>query len=296
LKAVSISWAIAPLVQHPDFEARVLAGFARACDLITLQGDLLALVHPSVGNGPLNIVLDTPLAFEQWPKGTVVLGDGCALAVEPHGMGAGLQIELRNSRLWNPKPDWETLRTGLLLRRNLDYLHTYLQSIAPENSLAQLLNDSNEQGRSGWQAVAVVGIAGLEDACRKGELDAVHKSATLLCGLGPGLTPSGDDWLAGWLVGMRLNVEAASLLAIGEAILTAAQDRTNTISLAFLQCAAQGQVAESWHHLLSALAWGNEHEVKQAAARALAFGATSGADMMTGFLQAARQAGMLACR
>jgi hypothetical protein len=296
LKAVSISRAIGSLVLRSVFEARVLASFARACDLVTAEGDLLALVHPSVGNGPLNIVLDSPLAFEQWPKGTVVIGDGCSLAVEPHAMQGGLRIELLDSSLWNPEPDWETLRTSLLLQRNLDHLLVYLRSNAPKHSLAQMLDGSNAKNPESWKAVAMMGVAGLVSACRKGELAAVQSSAAMLCGLGPGLTPSGDDWLAGWLVGMCLSSRAADRKAVGQVILSAAQERTNTISLAFLQSAALGHVAESWHQLLSALAWGNVREVKRAAARAMAYGATSGADMMAGFLQGVRQVDTLAFR
>ena len=36
----------------------MLANYHRACNLVTTEGEIIALVGPSVGNGPLNIVIE----------------------------------------------------------------------------------------------------------------------------------------------------------------------------------------------------------------------------------------------
>ena len=95
--------------------------------------------------------------------------------------------------------------------------------------------------------MAMTAIAGVTQAYAGGDLAAVCEHTAKLCGLGLGLTPSGDDWLAGWLVGMRLRPSARDWQATGQAILAVAQQHTNLISLAFLQCAARGQTTVSWH-------------------------------------------------
>ena len=133
---------------------------------------------------------------------------------------------------------------------------------------------------------AAAAIAGLLGAHAGGDMRGVQGHAAALCGLGPGLTPAGDDWLAGWLVGLRLVSPGSDLHGAGEAVLEAAEGRTTMLSLAFLRCAARGEVAEPWHALLAALAAGTATNVETAAARVLCFGATSGADMLTGFLDA----------
>ena len=87
-----------------------------------------------------------------------------------------------------------------------------------------------------------------------------------LAGLGPGLTPAGDDALAGILL----------VAADGEAaIAAAARARTNDIARAFLHWAARGQSIEPVHRLL---AGGGP----AALADLLRFGHSSGADLAFG--------------
>ena len=52
------------------------------------------------------------------------------------------------------------------------------------------------------------------------------------------------------------------------------------------QAAADGAVAETWHALLSALPDGDPALTRAAAAEIMRHGATSGADMLAGFLAA----------
>ena len=92
----------------------------------------------------------------------------------------------------------------------------------------------------------------------------------ILGGLGPGLTPSGDDALAGVLLAARLSRPEAEdhLVALAKTV------ATHEISRAFLIWAARGQSIEPVHRLLAGDA---------AAARDLAaFGHTSGADLALG--------------
>jgi hypothetical protein len=93
-----------------------------------------------------------------------------------------------------------------------------------------------------------------------------------LAGLGPGLTPAGDDTLAGLLLVLGAVDRAAAMAAADRA-------RTNDIARAFLAWAARGQSIEPVHRLLAAGAAG-------AAAGALAdllrFGHSSGADLAFG--------------
>ncbi|MDQ1426756.1 MAG: hypothetical protein QOK39_232, partial [Acidimicrobiaceae bacterium] len=89
-------------------------------------------------------------------------------------------------------------------------------------------------------------------------------------GLGPGLTPSGDDTLAGILLAARLRRPEAEdhLVALAKTV------ATHEISRAFLLWAARGQSIEPVHRLLAGDA---------TAARDLAaFGHTSGADLALG--------------
>jgi hypothetical protein len=88
----------------------------------------------------------------------------------------------------------------------------------------------------------------------------LHASRSLL-GKGPGLTPEGDDYLAGALAAMRLLGEAlgreqiVSLIAgISVPLARLTEARTTTFSAALIQSALRGQVAEPAGALLRALA------------------------------------------
>lgn len=102
-----------------------------------------------------------------------------------------------------------------------------------------------------------------------------------LVGLGPGLTPAGDDVLIG-----RLLAHHAGWLQLAsndiDDVLTAARSRTTRISQAFLAAAAAGECGKPWHDL-----WARSGRSRSEAIRViLGAGHTSGAATLWGFLTA----------
>ena len=78
-----------------------------------------------------------------------------------------------------------------------------------------------------------------------------------LLGLGPGLTPSGDDFLGGMLIALA-TLPAPSLRAqLLELIENHAQQRTNAISIAHLRAAGAGAGHEALHDTLNSLLGGD---------------------------------------
>jgi hypothetical protein len=114
------------------------------------------------------------------------------------------------------------------------------------------------------------------------EVDRVDIEIGLL-GRGPGLTPWGDDVLAGYLAGA-----AAYALEIGELraeIASAAPARTTTLSSALLQHAAAGETIPQIDGLLDAL--DGRRPLATALAELRAVGHTSGAGLAAGVVAAA---------
>jgi hypothetical protein len=64
----------------------------------------------------------------------------------------------------------------------------------------------------------------------------------------------------------------------------AAAPRTTSLSRAFLRAAADRMADERWHTLLGALKSADPQSVEQAFHAVVAYGATSGLDMLAGFL------------
>ncbi len=114
------------------------------------------------------------------------------------------------------------------------------------------------------------------------EIEAAHAAGGLatvvdrLGGRGPGLTPSGDDVLAGMVLVLALaGASREELRGVERA-------RTHPISLAFLRWAARGQAVEPVHRLLAAVVDGDRTSVRRHQAAVAALGHTSGADLLLG--------------
>jgi hypothetical protein len=125
------------------------------------------------------------------------------------------------------------------------------------------------------------GTATLDVALRTGE--GLARAVDALLGLGPGLTPAGDDVLAGVLV------TAAHLGHPCPALVTEVRDRaqrTTVLSADLLGHAGDGRASAPVLGLLDALV--GARPVAPALSGLLAVGSTSGHDTATGVLVAAR--------
>jgi hypothetical protein len=106
-------------------------------------------------------------------------------------------------------------------------------------------------------------------------------------GRGPGLTPSGDDMLVGIMAALRLAPSPlagrhANLLAEAVAPFLAS---TTDLSAHLLRQATQGHFGRALHELVAALADDTEPgPLHERIGRALASGATSGADACSGVI------------
>jgi hypothetical protein len=302
-------------VLRPGIGGRVLASFERVCDLVTDAGEVVALVWGGIGNGPLNVVLaqgpgvrllaDT--RFTVTGEGDVVRSE--PVIADPISPATGSQIEIKASHPgvealagrvvcgkqpaeasspesylaispividltsaipWNPQPDWEHLRR----RRR--------QIAAASEVIAGILAEA------GWTLTS----CGLPEAVCEQAARGQTTALRALAGVGPGLTPAGDDWLAGWLLAQHLVGEDLRGFRPPQGwhdleglIVALAADRTTTLSRALLACAAAGEADAAWHALLAALAEVpmTSLPIYQSTQTILSHGATSGAAMLTGF-------------
>lgn len=112
-----------------------------------------------------------------------------------------------------------------------------------------------------------------------GGLEGVEALAAAVGGRGPGLTPSGDDLLAGVLVVARLAWGPAARRRL-DAVLAAV--RTTEVAGAFLAWAARGQSVAPAHDWLVAVAAGDRPAGEAALHRLHAMGASSGRHLAAG--------------
>ncbi|MGE5287387.1 MAG: DUF2877 domain-containing protein [Micromonosporaceae bacterium] len=293
------SLGVRHLIDGPKRPARVIAAFASAVYLeLRVPGPeprVLALVTPSAVRLP-NAVVVTPhtslppqpergRAWRDAPPQHAGAGQAAwiaAAAGDDGCVGEGAvqagHIRVPVRRWWDPSPVF-----GPLSRARLEQGCAALESICAASS--------RKPGLEGHDA-----LAGLAMSCATGDLAGAVEAADILIGLGPGLTPSGDDVLAGLLLALRLLGGAirggtrAVWLAdwLSAAVTHDAGSRTTSLSATLLHCAARGQAAAEVATVLRAFA--GQEPAGPAAARLLTAGHTSGADLAWGLAAGCRAA------
>lgn len=260
----------------PPGDYRVFARFAKVVNFIG-AGDIIALVQPAVGAGPANIVLHE----DAWRNyRTLQVSDD---AVQLDGTRMPLDETIRYD---------SALRLRILDERlfaaNLAILEQVLLAAAPPESMVFLLDPGSRQNSRGTFAKALAERFFAAAALIR-ENDFAG-SIPLLRGAGPGLTPAGDDVIAGML--LALQVERQSRGSIPQALIERIYRQArgeNPLSNAFLSHARAGRVFAAMKDLLNSLNEGAPAEIRRHALALLARGATSGADLATGFCLTLRQ-------
>ncbi len=113
----------------------------------------------------------------------------------------------------------------------------------------------------------------------------VRSMAHYLCGRGVGLTPAGDDVLAGWMaVNWLLYGPLPCFLEAGQQIMSVAKQQTHLLSQCWLGYAAAGNVAMPIKALLDALTKKDDTRLAASTQAVLSMGATSGRDLIHGIV------------
>jgi Protein of unknown function (DUF2877) len=259
------------------FNGAVHSVFRQACNVRLDDGRLLALLGPHLGNVPHGVRLDVPAGFD-FPR-QVAVGQRVGCRADVLRVGGGLSINLGTAQIWRGQPPaagvdlmspkvaraWRTARRALQLgRRGTDSALSFGRAI----------------DRQGVRLARAAQILEAEEAA---------SALDLLIGVGPGLTPSGDDLIVGFLAGLwstagdhparRGFLDGLCAAVAGAAV------HTTDISRAYLTHAARGHFAQPLVTLAARLAEGADLDrVHRATMAALRVGHTSGAGGVSGLL------------
>jgi len=226
----------------------VMASFRQAC-YVEVGGARIALVAPEIHPGPVHLVLEaSPPAPEPGRPVRVWAGE---LVVD------GTRIDVASARRWRG-----SLPAPAHVREHA-------------RQIAEVTEGASQ--RSALRLGPFVELAARARArVAEGRLE---EAAGLLGGLGPGLTPSGDDALAGIVFGLRAalgpGIEPVTVrVSVGAPV--------GPLGRSALAFAARGQALAPVHELVWAVALGDRRAGEAAARSIAAIGETSGADLLLG--------------
>lgn len=197
-----------------------------------------------------------------------------------------VHIELAECLPWSPRP----LPVGAMA---MD--HFRAQCLTLQENVAELGTPAGFgmllDGRSPVPPLdlRVPHVLMVADAYRRDDPQAAYEASLALLGVGPGLTPSGDDFTGGALFAKRLLARncpsAETWRSVATRLTAAVEVRSHSLSAALFTDMAEGHSFAALHRLAEVLAEDAPAREIIAAARSLVtIGHSSGWDMLAGFI------------
>lgn len=272
LRALAAGCAV-PAGEHAG---RVAAVFSRAVHVQLDAGRLVvALLGPDGAGAPPVIRLDAEPAVAgfqageplRWRTDAILDGLGRVRVWIP----AGSRVSARPIA----RPDLRRPAVGALWRSLAGALEQRQRAAGTSLRLAALRNGLPSPDAVGERLAEAA--RALADALRRSDADGTLVACAGLVGLGPGLTPAGDDFTCGLLAACGRTEDWAggvrSLLG-----------RTTPAGSTLLGCALEGQFADALCALAAALAAGDTRAAGHAMDALCGMGHSSGMDTLTGYL------------
>ena len=252
---------------------RVVAVFERSVYLES-DGAFACLGGAHIGMAPLNAIIDAPPRMN-WPASGLSLETRCLRAPRSIHLGARFALSLDGLHPWQAEAAPERPEPAVLAPRLPELLAVCAARCALHGLPA---GRAGMAGARSWLGKTFARVPGDE-----------HDMAWVsgLIGLGPGLTPSGDDFLGGVLIALHALGCERPAQRLGGTVLAAASG-TSAISAAHLATAVEGQGSAALHALLNDLlrgllrGRGTSLETRLAALGRI--GHTSGWDTLAGAL------------
>lgn len=274
--------------------SRRWTAFARFRRSIYLRGedsDIICLCSHSLDSGPLNVRCALPGAVD-WRR----LDCGAAATGQFDGeslwFGSRARFDLGRARIWKPA-GFDGLCNTASVR-----LRAFLEAAAvraPDAGLGTVFRmprsrPATDRSRAshGVLAAAAPALAALERWLAYARIRQEARPlppprrAIDLVGLGPGLTPSGDDYLGGLMIGLRAISRGDLATDLARLVLPVARRATGAISNAHLACAAAGFGGAALHRTVAAIAGSEDLNTGPYLDGVARMGATSGWDALAG--------------
>lgn len=254
----------------------------------------------SLGSGPLNMLTRFPEPTD-WEAAGLAPGSTATCDGAIFRVAERFAFSLADATVWRPAtpvPGWQSAT----IRAGLDVLAREARARSARGGLQALVpmlagnTVTLETGPRGGDPLSRMALEGAEPLARWLETSLYRpeegipvpiQAIAVLVGLGPGLTPSGDDFLAGVLVALHCFGASGLAARLAVPVLSCAERGTNEISRAHLAAAAGGEGAAALHGLLTSLCTPGAPGMRDWVSAIEAIGHSSGWDAVAGISLAA---------
>ncbi len=276
-------------VEHS--RAEIVAVFERSLYLQAGRS-FVCLGDERIGDGPINVIVisrgDGNFISRSRVGECVEIAGGVARA-------AAWRLDMRGADVWMPAA-WPAICGRDALAAAVSLAQAVARSMSPFDGLLPLIIEEGDAGKWGgaFERLARPRLARLESwilAAFTGGADASVEPPVDLLGLGPGLTPSGDDALCGAMLALRAlgsarSAETSRRLAV--AVERKSAEATTALSGQFLSAAIEGQGSAVLHDFVGVLIGGETARIPAALEKLARVGHSSGLDAAAGVILALR--------
>lgn len=288
------SMALSSLFRTKEWQ--VIATFKRSFYCRDNRNNIICIGQEEIGKGPFTLLCS---ADSSWPVN--ILSTKSSIRVRKHQLlleGEGVIFDLHSASVWR-KSLFTISMSGERLLSDITWIARKAVCDAPPESLGLVVSNFlplnmhklRRQASALTQALhnrfieVISRVRHLPVLLPSGQLNySLTEELSKLIGLGPGLTPSGDDFLAGIVMGLFKAGKQDEAASLAHYFHRAASGRVSEISLTFYRALTEGLAAEPYYHLLEAIGQGDFRELELLLKRVSLLGGTSGWDTITGIV------------
>jgi hypothetical protein len=230
-------------------KGNVIAVFDQ-CFYLYLNNTYICLGNFNFSDGPLNIISSAP-DKTNWITSGIRVGDQANVANHTLSVGRNIWFQFTNTEIWKPKSGLIT--PALTTKIEQFYASNPSQSGLPKQAypLIDALSD--------WLITSIL----LPPPSIEG-----------LLGMGPGLTPSGDDFIGAMLITLHHMGQIETKAQLAKRVIHLTAKCTNPISAQHLYAAIGGMGSDALHRVLA--------DEPSALNALISIGHTSGWDALAG--------------
>ena len=268
IKALKVGDRVGYLLNNTDSKLKIHSIFDHAVNFIDRNDWIITLLPESYCIGPQGIILDHKefSKFKSMELNVMDLWDFSEL------------LSIEEAEVVSRKPLDNSIPIDMFrVKANKEYFH-------------KLLNQSgNKNGMLGKTSIYRKYAEPILEEFSNLFIDRKYKEAGQklfeLVGLGPGLTPSGDDFIIGVMASFKFcGMKKETFADLTELIINKAKSKTNIISFNILRQGALGGFLEWIEDMALSVIHGNYEDIEKAFKNMLKIGSSSGSDISAGIL------------